>query len=211
MREQLNENPMAQVGLVVLLVVVAAFMFLRMSGGGEEESEPAAPTEASVSVEGTGQVGTATGATPGEAVEGAVESALEATPATAAGATGAIPTPPLPAPVKAAYKSGDTVVLLFVHDGGIDDKMVEQATAGIESDSGVSLFTVPSKQVARYAAVTVGLEVNRVPALVVIRPKHLSKNGPEATVDYGYQTPEGVRQAVKDASYKGHELPYHPR
>ncbi len=208
MREQLNENPMAQVGMVALLVVVAAFMFMRMSGGGEEESESAGPTEATVSVEGSGQVGTATGATPGEAVEGAVESALEATPPTAAGA---VPTPPLPAPVKSAYRSGDTVVLLFVHDGGIDDKMVERATGAIEGDSGVSLFVVPARQVARYGAVTIGLEVNRVPALVVLRPRHLSGSNPEATVDYGYQTPEGVQQAVVDASYEGHELPYHPR
>jgi hypothetical protein len=202
---------MAQVGLVVLLVVVAAFMFMRMSGGGEEEeSESAAPTEASVSVEGTGQTGTATGATPAETVEGAVENALEATPS-AAGATGAVPTPPLPVPVKAAYMSDDTVVLLFVHDGGIDDKMVETATGVIEGDPSTSLFVVPARKVARYGAVTVGLEVNRVPALVVIRPQHLNGNDPQATVDYGYQTPEGVRQAVRDASYEGRELPYHPR
>jgi hypothetical protein len=194
MREQLNENPMAQVGMVALLVVVAAFMFLRMSGGGEEEeSESVAPTESAV------------------AVEGAVESAPEVAPAPVAGATGAVPTPPMPAPVKTAFKSGDTVVLLFVHDGGIDDKMVERATAGLDGDAGVSLFTVPAKQVARYAAVTVGLEVNRVPALIVFRPRSLSGGNPEATVNYGYQTPAGVQQAVKDASYEGHELPYHPR
>jgi len=210
-REQLNDNPMAQVGLVVILVIAAALMFVRMSGGGEEESESAGPTEATVSVEGTGQVGTASGATPGEAVEGAVESALEAAPGATGGVAGAVPTPPLPAPVKAAYESGNTVVLLFVHDGGIDDEKAEQAATAVEGDPGVSLFIVPSRQVARYAAVTVGLAVNRVPALVVVRPKRFSGGSPEATVDYGYQTPEGVQQAVKDASYSGRELPYHPR
>lgn len=210
MREQLNDNPMAQVGLVALLVVAAAFMFMRMSGGGEEESESAGPTEATVSVEGTGQVGTASGATPGEAVEGAVESALEATPGVAGATASAVPTPPLPAPVRTAYESGDTVVLLFVHDGGIDDPMVERATTPVEADAGVSLFVVPARQVARYAAVTVGLEVNRVPALVVVRPRHLSGGSPEGIVEYGYQTPEGVRQAVRDASYEGREIPYHP-
>lgn len=210
MRDQLNENPMAQVGMVVLLVIVAAFMFMRMSGGGEEESE-SAPTEATVSVAGSDQVGTATGSTPGEAVEGAVENALEATPSIATGTPGAVPTPPLPAPVEAAYESGDTVVLLFAHDGGIDDKMVERATSSIAGDPGVSLFVVPAKQVARYAAVTVGLEVNRVPALVVVRPRSTGGSAPEASVDYGYQTPQGVQQAVRDASYEGRELPYHPR
>jgi hypothetical protein len=210
MRDQLNENPMAQVGLVVLLLVVAAFMFMRMSGGKEEELAPPA-TEATVSVPGTGQSGTATGSTPGEAVEGAVESALEATPSTATGVAGSVPTPPLPAPVEAAYRSGDTVVLLFVHDGGIDDEMVERTTTALADGPGVSLFVVPARQVARYAAVTIGLEVNRVPALVVVRPKHLSGGNPEATVDFGYQTPAGVRQAIRDASYEGNELPYHPR
>ena len=50
-------------------------IFTQMGKGGEEEE--AAPTEATVSVEGTEASGTAVGATPGEAVEGAVEAALE--------------------------------------------------------------------------------------------------------------------------------------
>lgn len=207
MREQLNENPAAQVGLVVLLVVVAAFMFIRGSGGGEEESGGA---EATVSVEGTGQTATASGATAGEAVESAAASALESAPEGAAAAPTAIPAPPLPKPVTKAYGSGSTVVLLFVHDGGIDDKLVKQATAGLAGASDVSLFVVPAKQIARYAAATVGLEVNRVPALVVMRPKHLSGGTPQASVDYGFLTSADVQQAVKDAGYKGRELQYHP-
>ena len=35
------------------------------------------------------------------------------------------PAPPLPAPVTAAYDAGKTVVLLVVHDGGIDDRLVD--------------------------------------------------------------------------------------
>ncbi|HEY6731979.1 MAG TPA: hypothetical protein VI039_13265 [Solirubrobacterales bacterium] len=210
MREQLNENPMAQVGLVVLLVVVAAFMFMRMSGGGEEESE-SAPTEATVSVEGTDQVGTATGSTPGEAVEGAVASALEATPEAAGGVTGSVPAPPLPRPVTKAYRAGNTIVLLFVDNGGIGDKRVKTAADAVSGEPNVALFVVPSRQIARYAAITLGLEVNRVPALVVVRPRHLAGDAPQGTVDFGFQTPAGVRQAVKDAAYDGSELPYHPR
>lgn len=209
MRGKLNENPKAQVGLILVLIVVGAFMFIKSSGGGEEEGVEAAPTEATVAVAGTSAVGTATGATPGEAVEGAVESAIEGS-GEAASSTPAVPTPPPPKPVSAAYRSGKTVVLLIVHDGGIDDKLVQQAASQLKSRSDVALFTVPAKQIARYAAITVGLDVNRVPALVVMRPKKLSKGTPQASVDYGFQTSENVQQAVRDAAYEGHELTYHP-
>ena len=74
MRQKLNENPMAQVGVVLVLLVIVAIFLLKGMGGGEEG---AAPTEATVAVEGSGVSGTATGATPGEAVEGAVEAATE--------------------------------------------------------------------------------------------------------------------------------------
>jgi hypothetical protein len=210
MREKLNENPLAQVGLVLVLVVVAAVMFIGSSGGGEEEET--APTEATVAVAGTSAIGTAAAATPGEAVEGAVESALEvaseegAAPAVAS----AVPTPPPPAPVTAAYDSGKTVVLLIVHDGGIDDALVERSSALLAAMPEVALFTVPATQIARYAAITVGLDVNRVPALVVMRPKRLSNGTPQASVDYGFQTPQGIAQAVQDASYHGREVTYHP-
>lgn len=209
MREKLNENPKAQVGLIVVLIAVGAFMFLKSSGGGEEE-ETAGTTEATVAVAGTSAVGTATGATPGEAVEGAVEGAIESAGETVSAAPTAVPTPPPPKPVATAYDSGKTVVLLIVHDGGIDDKLVQQASSQLKSDSEVAFFEVPAKRIADYAAITVGLDVNRVPALVVMRPKRLSGGTPQASVDYGFQTSENVQQAVRDAAYKGRELTYHP-
>lgn len=206
MREKLNENPKAQVGLILVLIAVGAFMFMKSSGGGEEEGTEAAPTEATVAVAGTSAVGTATGATPGEAVEGAIESAGE----TVSAAPAAVPPPPPPRPVAAAYDAGKTVVLLIVHDGGIDDRLVRQASSQLNSDSSVAFFEVPAKQIAHYAAITLGLDVNRVPALVVMRPKKLSGGTPQASVDYGFQTSEGIQQAVRDAAYEGHELTYHP-
>lgn len=209
MREKLNEDPKYQVGLIAILALVGVFMFMKMSGGGEEE-ESAGSTEATVAVAGTGATGTAAGATPGEAVEGAVETALESPGETATAAPSSIPAPPPPAPVASAYDEGKTVVLLIVHDGGIDDKLVEQASARLSSHPDVVLFTVPAAQIARYAAITVGLEVDRVPALVVMRPKRLSDGTPQATVDYGFRTAQGVEQAVRDAAYKGRELTYHP-
>jgi hypothetical protein len=209
-RDKLNNSPAAQIGLVVVLIAVAAFMFLKPGGG--EESEETAPTEATVSVAGTSATGTATGASAGEAVEGAVEGAIEAATAEAsAGAIAAsIPAPPMPAPVAAAYDADKTVVLLVVHDGGIDDRLVRGAVDGLSSHPDVATFVVPAKQISRYAAITLGADVQQVPALLVMKPRRLSGGIPQASVDYGFQTPQCVVQAVVDAGYKGPEATYHP-
>jgi hypothetical protein len=207
MREKLNSNPIAQVALVGVLVVAAAFLFIKSSGGEEEE---AVPTEATVSVAGTDATGTATGATPGEAVEGAVEAATEELATGAAAVPTSVPAPPPPAPLTAAYDAGKTVVLLVVDEGGVDDRFTRRAAELLASRPEVAAFVVPVNRIARYASITVGLDVNRVPALVVLRPKRLSGGTPQASVDYGFQTPESVAQAVDDAGYKGPETTYHP-
>jgi hypothetical protein len=208
-RDKLNNNPVAQIGLVALLIVAAFVLILKPGGGGgTEPSEEAAPTEATVSVAGTEATGTATGATPGEAVEGAIESATSE--ASDAAVAAAIPPQPLPAPVAAAYDSGKTVVLLVVHDGGIDDRLVAGSTSVVASMPDATLFVVPARQISRYAAVTLGADVQQVPALLVMRPKRLSGGVPQASVIYGFQTPETIVQAVRDASYDGPEATYHP-
>lgn len=207
MRDKLNNDPRYQIGAVVLLLVFGFVIFTQMGKGGEEEA--AAPTEATVSVEGTEASGTAVGATPGEAVEAATEQALEATVPPAA-AVSAVTPPPLPDPVEAAYKGGQTVVLLLVHDGGIDDRLVAKSTRALASFPDTAVFIVPAKQVARYGAITLGVEVAQVPALIVVRPKRLSDGVPQASVSYGFQTPEGIAQAMRDATYDGPEATYYP-
>jgi hypothetical protein len=209
-REKINSDPRFQIGIIVVLIAVAAFMFLKPGGG--EESEEAAPTEATVSIAGTEASGTATGATPGEAVEGAVEGAVEAAGAEASAAVVAssIPAPPMPAPVAHAYDDGKTVVLLVVHDGGIDDKLVKDSVEGLTALPYVAVFVVPAKQISRYAAITLGADVQQVPALLVMKPRDVSEGVPQASVDYGFQTPQSVVQAVVDAGYKGPEATYHP-
>jgi hypothetical protein len=207
MREKLNENPIAQVGLIMILIVVAVVMFISSSGGGEE-SEEASAGETVATVNGV----TATGSTPGEAVEGAVESLEEGTVAGASAAEipASIPAPPPPKRLATAYESGKTVVLLIVDKGSIDSAFTARSTSLLAPFRTVSLFVVPAKEISRYAAITVGLDVNRVPALVVMKPKKLSGGTPQATVDYGIQTPQTVVQAVLDANYHGRELNYHP-
>lgn len=208
MRDKLNNDPKFQIGAVVLLIVFAFVIFTQMGKGGEEE-EAAAPTEATVSVEGSEASGTAVGATPGEAVEAAAEQALGATVPPAAAVSAVVP-PPLPDPVEAAYKGGKTVVLLLVHDGGIDDHLVAKSTRALSSFPDTAVFIVPAKQVARYGAITLGVEVTQVPALIVVRPKRLSDGVPQASVSYGFQTPEGIAQAMRDATYDGPEATYYP-
>lgn len=206
MREKLNENPIAQLALIGALLVAGVFILLKPGGG--EAAEESSAGEVTASVNGA----TATGATPGEAVEGAVESLEEG--GAVAGAASAVPTtisaPPPPAPVTAAYEAGKTVVLLVVHDGGIDDALTRAAAEHLASVPQAALFVVPAARVARYAAITIGLDVSQVPALIVMRPKRLSQGVPQATVEYGLQTPESIVQAVRDASYRGPELTYHP-
>lgn len=211
MRDKLNESKAAQVGLVAVLVVIAAIFFLKSSGGGESES-----------VEGEGEVSVT--------VEAGGESVSISAPVTGAAPTGMgeLPTAlpdakPLPSEFTTAYESGDVVALLIVHDGGIDDaytklalKAVAKATNVVRSKgwnhvAPISVIVVPAKKISDYAAVTVGLNVNQVPALIVMRPKGLSHGVPQASVLYGAQSPESIVTAFVDASYDGPESgSYHP-
>jgi hypothetical protein len=210
-REQLNDNPIAQVAVVLVLVAVALFMFVKPFGGGGEES---ASSEATVSVGGTEMSQSEVASKAGELAEGVVEAAIESGAVSGAGATAEMPTsvpaPPLPHQFTAAYDSGKTVVLLVVHDGGIDDRLTAEAASVLAPVPQIALIRVPVKQLPRYAGVTVGLDINRVPALVVMKPKKLSGGIPQATVDYGFQTPESIFVAVLDANYRGPEVTYHP-
>jgi len=197
MRDKLNENPIAQVALIGALLIVAVIFFMGSMGGGEE-GEDASSGDVAATVDGVG------------ATENAVSS-LEA------GATAPTTVPPVPmatsappADVVAAYESGSTVALLFVHDGGIDDRIVRDASAQLASLPGVASFVVPAAKISRYAAITEGVGVERVPALVVIRPKRVEGAVPTASVSYGFQSGESVVQAVIDAGYEGPTVDYHP-
>jgi hypothetical protein len=115
-----------------------------------------------------------------------------------------------PAEVTSAWESGVTVALLFVHDGGIDDELVQDTTETLSGFPGVTAFVVPASQIARYSAISGGAGVERVPALVVLTPKDVAKGAPTASVRYGFQSRQAVVQAVIDAGYQGPTLAYHP-
>jgi hypothetical protein len=202
MRDKLNNNPKAQIGVVAALIVAAAFFFLATKGGGEEEESTSTTTSAEVATpEGTAAI-TATVTSSGLPVEGAAASVAEAPE---------VPAPPLPRRVTEAFDANRTVVLLVVKKGGVDDGLATlTAIAGLAGMKGVATFVVPVDRVARYAAITQGVKLDRVPALVVLSPKHLDHGPPTASVSYGYQSPQSVAQAVVDARYNGHTLDYHP-
>jgi hypothetical protein len=191
MREKLNSNPLAQVAMVGVLLVLAGVFVMSKMGGGSEEEEGAAIASSSVT------------ATEAPAVEGPL--AKLPAPGSGVGAP-----PPLPSSVTAAFAANDTVVLLFVRNGGIDDRMVAADVRRLSSLPRVAPFVVPASQVAHYAAIAQGVGLSRVPALVVLKPKHLDHGIPTASVHYGVQSPESVEQAIIDAGYKGRTIPYHP-
>jgi hypothetical protein len=193
MREKLNSNPLAQLAVVGVLLVLAGVFVMSSMGGGSKGGG----TEAEAG-------GSATAAAPAPP---ASEGDLAKLPAPGSG-VGA--PPPTPRSVTAAFASNDTVVLLFVGDGGIDDRMVAADVRRLSSFPQVAAFVVPAHRIAHYAGIAQGVDLNRVPALVVLRPKHLDRRTAVASVHYGYQSPQSVEQAIIDAGYKGRTVPYHP-
>lgn len=195
MREQLNSNPLVQVAVIAVLLIGGAVFLLGSMGGGSGGEESGNSLSSSAS-----------------AGEGPAPSPVEGAPAPVEGAAAPtnLATRPLPHPVVAAWKADQTVALLFVHDGGIDDRLVRQASAQLDGMSGVTTFVVPAGKIADYASITEGVGVDRVPALVVLRPKRLDESVPTASVTYGFQNGASVEQAVIDAGYEGPTLEYHP-
>jgi hypothetical protein len=196
MREAINSNPLVQAAVIGVLLLGTVFFFVSSSGGKEEEEAAPAP-ESTLSVSGTESTAPAGGA-------------AAATEAGVTGALAAAGAPPLPKPVLAAYRANSTIVLLIVRDGGIDDRIVRNASDELAGFRDAAVFVVPARQISRYAAITEGVGVERVPALVVVTPKHLDKSVPTASVSYGFQSPQSVAQAVIDAGYKGPTVAYHP-
>jgi nitrogen regulatory protein PII len=194
MRDAINNNPVAQIGLVAVLLIVAGFFVMSSMGGGGEEAEEA-PVTAEVTT------------------EPAVAPTTTGAPIAAPAGRGApkVPPRPLPPRIVSAFNANRTVVLMIAKKGAVDDAVATAATlAGTAGMGDVSLFVVPVEEIARYTAITQGVEVNQVPALVVVRPKGLDHGIVSASVAYGYQSPESVRQAIADARYEGRTLSYHP-
>jgi hypothetical protein len=213
MREKLNDNPMAQLAVVGVLLLVAGVMLVpQMLGGKGGDSEDTTTTSAQLSTP-SGSVDLTVKSTPAAPSTGAAGATPAVPPATQTVSPEAlVPGPGLPRPVIAAWKRGDTVVLLLVRRGGIDDRLVQSSVRSLSSDPRIAVFVARAKRIARYSRITQGVGVSQVPALVVVRPRKVSGAVPEAQVVYGFRDSQSVVQAVHDATYSGKDdLPYSPR
>ena len=216
MRKALNENPVVQMVMIGILVIVVGFLFMTRIAGGGGGAEEVTATDAAVTADPVAVVPPApTAADPGAAaVPPAPATGAPAVPDVPAGAKAAfVAGPGLPVELVKAYYRGDTVVLLIVRENGIDDRKVRAAVEDAHREGGdVALFVVRARGIARYSRITQGVEVERVPALIVIRPKKFADGGlPAASISYGYRGPESIEQAVRDANYSGRtDVPYYP-
>ncbi len=225
MRRAINENPVVQAALIgVLAIGVVMLLLLRMGGGSDDASTDTAAAPATAAPAATDAAST------GAAATGAASTPGTGTPASVDG--GFVAGKGLPKDVVKAYKDDKTVVLLILREhpqgcysraklvskqcGGIDDGQVATIVRVIDKlahQQNVALFITHASNIAAYSRITTGVEVNRVPALVVLTPKRLNDGGlPHASVSYGFRGPGSIITAVADAEYKGKtDLPYYPR
>ncbi len=213
MRKALNENPIVQVVMLGALGIVVAFLFMTRVMSQEESGGSATSADATATP-------TATGAAP-VAPEATVPTEVPAAPD-----AGAVPgTAPAPAPaagefkagaglpesVVSAHESGDVVVLLVVNRKATEDRRLEAEVNTLSGRSDTTVFVAEAKDVTRYSRIAEGVNLDAVPALVVVEPKRQVEGAlPVATVSYGYRGPESVQQAVRDVLYDGKELSFAP-
>jgi hypothetical protein len=217
MRQAINENRTVQLALVAVLVLVGGFMLLKVTkgSGNETATTAAAPGTTAAPATGTATTAPATGTAPA-----AVDPTTGLPVSTAAPAgTGSVPAnlvpgPGLPKSLLSAYHNGKAVVLLVRRAGGIDDNLVHGSVNLLGSSSvapDIKIFVTRAQQISRYTWLTQGVDVTELPALIVLRPRGLTKGTPSATVSYGFRDSASVLQAVKDAIYRGPaHRPYHP-
>jgi hypothetical protein len=215
MRKALNENPVAQIGLLAVLGLgVAILLMTRLGSGGEESATPAAGSAGAAAEEAGAAPADSAPATGSEpTVEGPGVS-IEPAPVggtSTAGSFAFVPGKGLPKSVVVAYAQDKAVVLLVMRRGAIDDRAVKQAVQRLRSRPDVSVFVTGAAKIARFSRITEGVNVNQVPALVVIQPRKLTGNVPVAGVSYGFRGAPSIVQTVQDALYTGRQLPSYPR
>ncbi len=230
MRKALNENPLVQAVLIGVLAIIVGFLLLTRVINQNSAAEPApadpAPTaaepapapeaadESAAGAEGTASTTPSTDASGAAAAPETTDPASEPVdPAIAAAAEGEfVAGPGLPADLVKAYADGKVVTLLIVRENGVDDRTVRGTVEALRSRPDTAVFVTPAAGIADYSRITQGVNVERTPALVVIRPRRLTKGPtPVATVSYGFRGRQSVDQAVEDALYAGREnIPYYP-
>jgi hypothetical protein len=110
-----------------------------------------------------------------------------------------------------AYHDDKIVVLLVFKRNGIDDRGVRKLFKQLPQHSSVALFKTSALHVTHYSRIAVGVDLDRVPAIVVLKPDKKHSDTPTATVSYGFHGAGSIEQAIRDAHYKGpDDLPSYP-
>jgi len=208
-RRALNDNPIVQVVMLGALGIVVAFLFMTRVMSQEESGGSASTADATATAPPAPEATVPT-EVPAAPEAGAVPGTVPApAPAPAAGEfeAGA----GLPESVVSAHESGDVVVLLVVNRKATEDRRLEAEVNTLSGRSDTTVFVAEAKDVTRYSRIAEGVNLDAVPALVVVEPKRQVEGAlPVATVSYGYRGPESVQQAVRDVLYDGKELSFAP-
>ena len=210
MRRAINENPVVQATVIgVMALLVAFLLFTRVVNRDGGEVTPATETTPPAT-----DAATPEAAAPAPAAATAVPATPTAPPATAAPpgdvTANFVAGPGLPEEVVSAYGKNQAVVLFIAKQKGLDDNAIRTSVMSLEARGDVTTFLVPVKHVADYARITEGVDLNRTPALLILRPRKLTGNVPEATVSYGFRGHESVTTAVEDALFDGKQVTYDP-
>lgn len=201
-------SPPIRILLAACLVMVAAwFAFLRP--GAEPAATtpaagaPAAPTTAYGKAVAGAQAASAAAAPATSAAEQAnAEAAVSPATAAAAKASGAVTAPKakapaseelgLPSAIAKAVAEKKVLVMLFWNENAIDDRAVRRELRGIDRHKGkVKVHVASIEDVARYASITRGVNLEQSPTVVVSK-------GSTADALVGYVDAGTIDQAVSD-------------
>jgi hypothetical protein len=213
-RKALNENPVAQMAVLGLLAVIVGFLVLTRVAHKSAGSESSATTSGAPVAPSSTSASTASSSAAAPPATGSTAAPPTTVPP-AGSATGAVGQfvagPGLPAPVVKAYADDKAVVLFVFRHRGVDDAAVRASVERLRGRGDLAVFVTHAAHIARYARIAEGVDVNRVPALIVLRPQNLAHGTPTASVSYGFRGPDSVDQAIRNALYKGpSNLPYYP-
>jgi hypothetical protein len=221
-RERLNNDPKVQAIVLGIIGVIAVFFVFSTVMKKDPEAavppatNPAAATDPNAAATTPVDPAATAPATAATApVDPAATTPPEPTslpPATVdpGDASGLLPSKGLPKEVLVAYASNKAIALLVVDPHGLSDQRVKTFTEALRSRDDVAVFLVDSPDIGDYSRITSGVSVDRVPALIVVRPRKLTDGAPTATVSYGFRGPQSVDQAVDDSLYQGKPVPSYP-
>jgi hypothetical protein len=201
-------SPPFRIAIVAMLAVCALwFTVLKPKDPGADTaaSDPTAPGVTGLSNDVTAAKGAVTKSDAANANVQAATGGTEAktgttaaatAPATAkpkSGTTAKAKTTDASAPLLRALDRKDTVVLLFWNRRGSDDRAVRRAVgATARHDGHVVVKAAPVAQVARYGAITSGVQVLQSPTVLVIGPDR------KARAVTGFTTKSELDQVVSD-------------